>query len=148
MARTYKPKRDPVGYPDFTLPIGFFLQLIPVKLVPDWGAIQAEDVDLYGTIWADTGGWYTAIEYTVPVGKTLLIYDWSLILASANGQVCGALYNATLDVFLSVGGGARGFQTPFSKPKRVKEGHVIRLTGRHDTGAWEFLSAHLGGVLI
>jgi len=131
-----------------TMDISITGQTVSVKLVPDWGAIQAEDVDLYGTLWADTGGFYTVIEYTVPPGKTLLIYDWSLILASANGQVCGALYNATLDVFLSVGGGTRGFQTPFSKPKRIEEGQVIRLTGRQDTGAWQFLSAHLGGVLL
>jgi len=142
------PKRNPTGYPDFTLPIGLLMQLIPVKLIPDWGAIEAEDVDLYGSAAVPSGSDTTIINYTVPNGKTLLIYDWSMAFYSTPGTLCAWIYNASVGVTLSVGGGNRGFQTPLTKPKRVGAGEQILLRVRQDEGAVRSIRGHLGGTLI
>jgi len=141
-------KRNPTGYPDFTLPIGLLMQLIPVKLVPDWGAIQAEDIELAGTGLISTGTLTKIGEYTVPEGKTLLIYDWSVSLDISDGHIRGQIFTETTGMILSTGGGARGIQTPFSKPKRVTSGQIVPVYVRQDTGAAQWVTAHFGGTLI
>jgi len=141
-------KRNPTGYPDFTLPIGLLMQLIPVKLVPDWGAIEAEDLDVIGGTLAPTDTDVTLVSYTVPEGKTLLIYDWAIVVSAATTGVTGALYNATDMVTLGYGGGNSGFATPLSKPKRVKTGKTVQVVGMHNAGTDKWLFGHMGGVLI
>jgi len=141
-------KRNPTGYPDFTLPIGLLMQLIPVKLVPDWGAIEAEDVDVIGSASMPTGIPTELLDYKVPAGRTLLIYDWSITLADGDGQVSGELENETDGVILSYGGGVRGFAQSFSKPKRVVGGKVVSIDAVQYTGATRAGVGHLGGTLI
>jgi len=206
MATQRSALKDPVGYPDFTLPVSLVAQIIEklkvdivaqtiphidvdiaaqtvgninvnlaastitldvniasqaanlnidikaqsisVKLVPDWGAIQAEDVDVTGSASVPSGQTTQVIVYTVPAGKTLLIYDWSAAILTSDGQLYGALENATDLVVLSHAGGTRGFQTPLSKPKRVAGGKQVGIFIRHDTGAAQIIHAHFGGTLI
>jgi len=206
MATQTQHEQDPVGYPDFTLPVSIIAQIIEklkvdivaqtlaelkiditsqtlpeldvniaasavildvniassaavvdidisaqtisVKLVPDWGAIQAEDVDVYGTKAAASGSYVQVLSYTVPTGKTLLIYDWSIAIYGSDGQVVAYMYNNTDDLIINVGGGARGFQTPLSKPKRIGAGKTVSIWARQDTGASQSLLAHFGGTLL
>jgi len=148
MARTYKSKRNPTGYPDFTLPIGLLMQLIPVKLVPDWGAIEAEDIELQGCASAPTATSTLLLSYTVPAGKTLLIYHWAAVNASSEYAAYYHLYNSTDMFVLSYGTGYRGFQTSFGKPIRMASGKTVAVYGTQGSGVSQVLCAHVGGVLI
>jgi len=138
----------PRGYKDWTVPIAWIEQLIGVKLVADWGAIQAEDVDAVGGALAATGTWTQLITYTVPAGKTLLIYDWSAAIENGDGQIIGNLQYISPTVHLSYSGGQRGFQASFLKPKRVTEGKTVVVLGRQDTGSDKLLEGTFGGTLI
>jgi len=136
------------GYPDFTRAIALYMQLIPLKGLPDWGAVEAEDVDVYGAADVASGPWGFIVVYTEPADKTLLIYDWSVILEDAENPVAAYLNNATTATIISVGGGGRGFQTPFSKPKRIPGGHTVEIRAQQLSGVTRPIHGHFGGVLI
>jgi len=88
------------------------------------------------------------VEYTVPAGKTLFVYDWSGGLCSVDGQVLGRLtYWAPLEI-IGVAGGTRGFAFPLSKPKRVPSGNSARVALTHNVAGEQDMEAHLGGILI
>lgn len=128
--------------------IEFHAQTMAVKLVPDWGAVEATDIDTTSYDETVLNNTITTItSYTVPVGKTLLIYDWSASVGSADIG-----FWAILDIFLgsvlSVGGGMRAFQTPLSKPKRVAAGNVARIRVYQSSGVNQSFWGHFGGILI
>lgn len=128
--------------------IEFHAQTMAVKLVPDWGAIQAQDIDMCSYATCASGVSTVLILYTVPAGKKLLLYDWSISMYDGDGGVWGRLYTVTAGVVLGVGGGTRGFQTPFSKPKRIDSGETLQVMARQDTGATRSIWGHIGGTLI
>jgi len=138
----------PRGHPDFTKPIAIIAQTLGVKLLPDWAAIQAEDVDIVATKIAESGIWTTILSYKVPAGNTLLVYDWSVVLPAEDGQVVGDLYNATTHYTLGLGGGLKGFQFSLTKPKRIPAEQTIEVTAIQVSGVAQTISAHIGGALI
>jgi len=138
----------PRGHPDFTKPIAIIAQTVGVRLLPDWAAIQAEDVDIVATALAESGIYTTILSYTVPAGKTLLLYDWSVALPSEDGQVWGGLYNATTYFWLGLGGGLKGFQSSLTKPKRIAAEQTIQVRAKQVSGVTQTISAHIGGALV
>jgi len=149
MAGTYKSKRNPTGYPDFTLPIGLLMQLIPVKLVPDWGAIQAEDVDLQGSASTSGGILTTLIDYTVPPGKNLLVYDVSCFVAGSDTGIYLIMRNFTDNIDLYYLGGMVGRDVTFSKPKRLVANKRLVVEATHnESGITRTVYASVGGVLL
>ena len=118
-----------------------------IKDMPDWRVVQAEDIDAQGNALAPTGVWFVLLEYTVPLGKMLLIYDWSVAMGVA-GDMAGQMVNATAALYISYGGGAQGFQTPFNKPKRITAGQKVQVYGIQNTGAQQTMYGHFGGILI
>jgi len=131
-----------------TVDIDISAQSISVKLVPDWGAIEAEDVDVCGIATAASGEYTTVVSYTVPTAKTLLVYDWSAALQTGEGQIVGILYNLTKYFPVGYGGGSRGFQTPLTKPKRFTSDQTIQIIVRQDTGVTLGVYGHFGGTLL
>jgi len=176
--------KDPVGYPDFTLPVSIIAQIIEtlkvdivaqtleelkvdiaaqtisnvtieiaaqtvsVKLVPDWGAVEAEDVDIYASATVPSGSLTTLGTWTVPTGKTVLIYDFSVAMQDGDGEVYGDLLNQTDGTYIINVGGERGFLSPLTKPKVVPAGKTIAIRVRQDTGASRFIIAHFAGVTM
>jgi len=128
--------------------IDFKAQSISVKLVPDWGAINATDIDLEGTVSTSSGTAATAINYTVPTGKTLLIYDFSVTMWSKDTGVLGILYNQSSDLILFRIGSLRGAHIAFAKPKRLSSDQILHVDVVQNSGASEYVSAHAGGILI
>ena len=133
---------------DYASDITLIDHLVALKLVPDWGAIEATDIDLEGEADIPDATFGYPVIYTVPNGKTLLIYDWSAGFVDGDGQFYAELTNYTTYVVLGIGGGTRGFQTPLNKAKRVASGETIAIAVVHNTGATRFVGAHFGGVLI
>jgi len=138
----------PRGHPDFTKPIAIIAQTVGVRLLPDWAAIQAEDVDIVAIAMVESGVSTVIFSYTVPEGKTLLLYDWSIAIQSHDGQVWGGIYNATTELWLGVGGGIKGFQVSLTKPKRVASGQTIEVRALQVSGVAQIISGHIGGALI
>jgi len=131
-----------------TLNISITGQTVSVKLVPDWGAIQAEDVDVAASAAIANETWTKVLSYTVPTGKTLLLYDWSALMEANTEVLTGVLMNATTGLYVSIAGGVGGFQTPFSKPKRFTAGQEAQVWLRQETGGTQTVRAHFGGTLI
>lgn len=123
-------------------------QSVSVKLYQQWETEQGTALDIYGTSVCTTGVLTVLIGYTVPSGKTLYIYDWSGAIENGDGLIYGRLYNISTTSVVSVAGGNRGFQTPFSKPKKFTTGQQLWVYGRHDTGSDKILAVHIGGILI
>ncbi len=123
-------------------------QSIAVKGLTDWAAENATDIDVTGGGFYDSGSLNSAVTYTVPSGKTLLIYNWSVALTDADGQVYGFLNDYTANVTVDVAGGTRGFSVPLNKPIRIAADHVVKVIVRQDTGAGCTVLAHIGGVLV
>jgi len=130
------------------LKIDIAAQTVSVKLVPDWGTIAAEDVEAQGCATAPSGVTVGLLSYTVPPGKTLLIYHWDAINMSSEYSAYYTLYNSTDGLVLAHASGRRGFQTPFGKPIRVAAGKTIVLQGTQDSGGPQILCGHFGGTLI
>jgi len=117
-------------------------------LEPQWAAKTGYDTVQGGcAVFASSGSLETVVEYVVPTGKTLMIYDWSGVIYTGDGQIYGDLYNWTDEVTMARSGGARGFSQSFFKPLLVTEGKTIRLRLRQDTGAAQTICGHFGGSL-
>jgi len=119
-----------------------------VRLVQDKGAIDGTDIDITAFATVAGPGGQLILSYTVPANKTLLVYDWSGCMSDGIEEICGFLYVTPAAVYLGVGGGVRGFQTPFSKPKRVTTGNTAKIQLNHSVAGNRELQAHLGGILI
>ena len=153
-------KTDPHGYPDFSTPVSIIAQLIDalnvditaqsvaIKGLTDWAAEQATDIDLTGNRVASSGVFYKLIDYTVPSGKTLLIYNHDGGLMDGDGQLFTYLWNDTTNTYLGFSGGVRGFSTVFSKPIRIPSGHTVHVYATQNTGANRTIWVHIGGVLL
>jgi len=117
-------------------------------LEPQWAAAAGYDTVQGGcAVLAASGSLETVVEYVVPTGKTLMIYDWSGVIYTADGQIYGELHNVTDAVTMARSGGSRGFSQSFFKPLLVTEGKTIRLRLRQDTGAAQTICGHFGGSL-
>jgi len=123
-------------------------QSIAIKGLTDWAAENATDIDLSGVRTADSGAYVYVVDYTVPSGKTLLIYNWDAILESADGQIIGDIFNVTTNTYICYSGGVRGFSVVLSKPIRVPSGQRVVVRLKQDTGVSQTVKAHLGGVLL
>jgi len=123
-------------------------QSVAIKGLTDWAAENATDIDATGSVNAGTAAFWTCLTYTVPSGKTLLIYNWEAALLNGDGQVAGFIYDDTTSTFLCIGGGQRGFSVTLSKPIRVASGHQIHVSVRQDTGSTLEIRTHIGGVLL
>ena len=123
-------------------------QSVAIKGLTDWAAENATDIDVTGFVQCDSGVICTVVSYTVPSGKTLLIYNWDAALRDGDGQLYCSLYDVNAAVDLGYGGGVRGFSAALSKPIRVAGGHTIRIRARQDSGTSRFIHGHIGGVLL
>ncbi|MEM2370593.1 MAG: hypothetical protein QXH51_06795 [Candidatus Bathyarchaeia archaeon] len=130
------------------LAIDIKAQSVDVKLLPDWAAVKAADIDILGSAVIPSDTLSTILSYTVPTGKTLLIYVWNVGLYTGSGQVFGYLYNATDLVYLSLGCAVGGFSIAYTKPIRVGGGKTVKVVAVQRTGASQEVDAHIGGVLI
>lgn len=131
-----------------TVDIDISAQSISVKLVPDWGAINATDINLHGYSSVPNNTPTVLIDYTVPAGKTLLVYDWSAAIGTSDGQIAGSLYRSDVLTTYGRNGGIRGFQQVFNKPKRFDAGWIVRVAVVHQIGSNQDCYATVGGVLI
>jgi len=138
----------PRGHPDFTKPIAIIAQTLGVKLLPDWAAIQAEDVDIVAIAMVESGVSTVIFSYTVPEGKTLLFYDWSIALPNDDQHVFGWVWDDTADTPMGLGGGLKGFQVSYTKPKRIPSGHQLSIYAIQVSGYALVVAAHFGGALI
>jgi len=117
-------------------------------LEPQWAAAAGYDTIQGGcAVLAASGSLETVVEYVVPTGKTLMIYDWSGVIYTADGQIYGDLRNVTDGITIARSGGSRGFSQSFFKPLLLTEGKTIRLRLRQDTGAAQTICGHFGGSL-
>jgi len=130
------------------LNIDIAAQSVAIKGLTDWAAENATDVDVCGSALVDSGMLTRVVEYTVPSGKTLLIYDWAAGNMWSENPIWAKLTNDTDAVDLAFGGGGRGFETPFSKPKRVAAGKRVSIYVRQDSGSSQECFGHFGGVLL
>lgn len=119
-----------------------------IRDLPDWRVILAEDIDIYAEAQIASGGFSIVLQYTVPAGKMLLIYDWSAINNENTEPIAAHLAWSPLGAFIGAGGGSPGFQTPFSKPKRIAAGKTVSVEIAQYSGALRWVVAHIGGVLI
>jgi len=129
---------------DYASDITLIDHLVALKLVPDWGAIEATDIDMVGFATATTGTDTILLDYTNNTGFTLLIYDWSAGIWTGDGQLYGALFNVSLSTLFGSLGGARGFAEVFSKPKRIENGQRFQVIARQDTGSNQDLLCSVG----
>jgi|GEM_PF-4598162 len=123
-------------------------QSVAIKGLTDWAAENAQDIDLWGSATCPTATDTWVIDYTVPSGKTLLIYNWGAASADGDCQLNGYIHDHTAGQNLALGGGTRGFSVALNKPIRVASGHEILVYVRQDSGAYRTIAAHLGGVLL
>jgi len=119
-----------------------------VRLIQDKAALDSTDIDVQGFADTLTAQLTEIMNYTVPAGSTLLIYDWAAMMTGSDTPLRGYLYNKTTFVRISVAGGSAGFQTPFSKPKRIDAGEQVSIVARQNSGANQNIYAHFGGILI
>jgi len=131
-----------------TVNIDIKAQSVAIKGLTDWAAENATDIDIAGFTSLASGAEGTVVEYTVPSGYMLLIYNWDVAMRDNDGQLFCRLYNVTAGVTLGYGGGTRGFIVAYSKPIRVSSGHTIALRARQDTGVTVTICGHIGGVLL
>jgi hypothetical protein len=131
------------------LRININAQSIGIYAITDWSAKNATDIDFYGyNATAANNSWYALISYTVPAGKTLLIYDYCATVYGVAGPVYGRLYNATDAKEIHWAQGAYGVNVQFTKPKRITEGKEVRLYVLQNSGATQWINGMLGGILV
>jgi len=96
-----------------------------------------------GTIPNETA--FLLVEYEVPVGKTLLVYEWSALLR-ANAGVGGQM-NEFQGEYLAYGGGFTGFHHTFVTPKRVNGGKKLQVYLYQASGAPQWGETIVDGIL-
>jgi len=121
-------------------------RILEARLIQDKGAIDGTDIDAEGEAIVPSGVLTEILSLNIPVGNTLLIYDWSVAIETSSDSVYADIYNATTDVIYGYGGGFRGFQTPFSKPKKVVGASILKVRAIHNAEIAQTIHGHVGGI--
>jgi len=133
---------------DLIKQISLIDEITKAKLLTDWAAIEAQDVDVFAEAPLPNGTQTTVLSYNVPSNKTLLVFDWSSSIYGADVGVWAGLAVTSPFNWLDAAGGIRGFHVAATKPKRADAGKTVEIRAMQNSGVQQIARSHIAGALI